>query len=110
MATNVITYISENLFLFLPLGIAGVSITIYLYFTGKKEEPEKEKDLNVDFIKFSKLKINIYVLIYSFIFTMYIITGFLSDFVVPILVCGCITLIPIILTVIANYKTKDSKV
>jgi len=110
MATNVITYISENIFLFLPLGITGITVTILLYLTGKKEEPGKKDDLDVDYIKISKFKINVYVLIYFFIFAMMIITGFLSDFAIPVLVGGSLASIPIILTVLVKIKSRHSKV
>jgi len=110
MESNIVSYILENIFFFLPLGLAGILVTLYLYFTSKKEKIEEYDDLDVDYMSISKIKLNVYVLIYLFIFIMMLITGLLSDFTIPTSVGGAIATIPLILMIFVRYINKNSKV
>ena len=110
MESNVVKFILENIYLFLPLGISGISITLYLYYTGKKEDITVKDDLNADDLVLSKFNINVYVLIYLFIFTMMIIIGLLSNLIIPIIIGGLIALVPIVVFFLTKFKTNDSKV
>jgi len=110
MATNIISYISENIFIFLPLGITGVAVTIILYFTGKKEGYGFKDNLQDDYLKISKFNVNIYIFVYFFIWLMYLITGLLCEFTMPIIVSGILALIPIIIMfIISKRSIKNSK-
>lgn len=110
MESNVVSYILDNLFFFLPLGLSGIIITIYLFFTGKKEEIEYHEDLESDYKSILKIKLNVYVLIFSFIIVMIMIAGILSDFIIPTLIGAAIAVIPLILIILENYRSKNSKV
>ena len=110
MAANVVNFITENIFLFLPLGIAGITTTIFLYLTGEKGEPEKAEDLESDFLDLFKFNVNFYFLIYLFVFVMLIISGFLSNFAIPVIVGGILASIPMFLMIITRYFTNRSKV
>ena len=108
MENNVVNFIVENIFLFLPLGFTGIIITFYLYLTGKREKQSKEDNLDVDYINLSKFKINVYILIYLFICVMMIIIGVLSDFIVPTTIGVLLALIPIVL-MIGGIKHKNNR-
>ena len=109
MESNVVKFILENIYLFLPIGILGISITLYLYYTGKKEDIKLKDDLKDNYLVFSKFNINIYVLIYLFILTMMIIIGLLSNLIIPIIIGGFIALIPIVAFFLTKIKTKNFK-
>ena len=110
MESNVVSFIVENIFLFLPLGLAGIIITLYLYFTSKREGIEEKDDLNSDYLKLSRFNVNVYVLIYLFIFIMMIIIGLFSNFILPVIAGGSIALIPIIMVIFVKFLTNHSKV
>ena len=107
MENNIVSFIIENIFLFLPVGIAGIIVTIYLYYTGKKDGKIIKDNLEADYITFLKYKINIFVLVYLFIFTIMIVIGILSSFYIPIIVGAIFALIPVIL--IAGFKNNKEK-
>ena len=109
METNVINFIIENIYLFLPLGIAGIAITLILLFTGKKEGTTRTENLNVDDIPLSSYHINIYLLIYLFIWAMMLIIGISSNFIIPALVSGLLATIPIATILITHHKTPKIK-
>ena len=108
MESNVVSFIMENIFLFLPLGIIGIVVTLYLYMTGEKVETEDKEDVDSNNLKLSKMTVNVYVLIYMFIFMMLIITGLLSNFIIPIMIGGALAFIPIILMSIVRWKSSQS--
>jgi hypothetical protein len=109
METNVISFIIENIYLFLPLGITGIAITLILLFTGKKDGTDHPENLNIDDLSISTCHINVYLLIYLFIWTMMIIIGLTSDFIVPSLVGGLLAAIPIAAILITHRKTPKIK-
>ena len=83
METNIISFIIENIYLFLPLGIAGITITLILLFTGQKDGAEHQENLKTDNIYLVTYPINIYLLIYLFIWAMMLIMGLTSNFIIP---------------------------
>jgi len=109
MENNFITYILENIFLFLPLFLVGIVVTLYLYITGKKDHFTEKKDADTDYIKLAKYKINVYVLIYLFLCITLIVLGILSNFILPTFIGGLIALIPIIMIAILRFFSNDSK-
>jgi len=104
MENNVIIFITENIFLFLPLVVIGIIATIYLYVTGSRDGIEEKEDLDVDHIVLSKFNVNVYVLIYLFIFAMMIVMGWLSNFIIPVIIGGIFASIPIIIVSISRLK------
>jgi hypothetical protein len=104
MENNVVTFITENIFLFLPLVTIGIVTTLYLYITGTRDGTEKKDDLDADSIVLAKVNVNVYVLIYLFIFVMMIIIGLLSNFVIPVLIGGIFASIPIIMMCVSKLK------
>jgi len=110
MENTVIEFIIKNIFLFLPLGIAGIVITIFLFFTSKRESLPEPDDLESDYKILFHIRMNIYLVIYFFIWIMVILIGVFSDFIVPTIVSGTIAAIPLILMILSDYRTKKSKV
>jgi len=97
METNVVTFILENIFIFLPLWIIALVITLVLLFTGKKQSlPVHEMKIN-EYLTFSTVKINQYHLVYLIIWTIMIIIGFASQIYLSTFIGGIIALIPILL-------------
>jgi TRAP-type C4-dicarboxylate transport system permease large subunit len=109
MENTVVSFIVENIFLFLPLGLTGIIATLFLYFTGKKENIEQHEDEVSDEWFLPKIRVNIYFLIYLLIWIVIIIIGVLSDFVIPTVVGGTIAVIPLVVMLLVS-KTKKSKV
>jgi hypothetical protein len=110
MEKTVVQFIVENIFLFLPLGITGIIITLILYLTGKKEEKPQSDDVTFDDISFGKLKVNVFLSIYLFIWITLFIIGLLSDFITPTIIGGTIAVIPLITMICAKKINKDRKV
>ena len=104
MENNVVTFITENIFLFLPLVTIGIVTTLYLYITGTRDGAEEKNDLDSDYIVLAKLNVNIYVLIYLYIFSIMIIIGLLSTFVIPVLIGGILASIPMDMIQISRLK------
>jgi len=104
MENNVVNFITENIFLFLPLVAIGIVTTLYLYITGTRDGMEEKDDLDADYIVLAKLNVNIYVLIYLYIFSMMIIIGLLSNFVISVLTGGILASIPIIMMCVSRLK------
>ena len=104
MENNVVSFITENIFLFLPLVTIGIVTTLYLYITGTRDGTEEKDDLDADYIVLAKLNVNIYVLIYLYIFSIMIIIGLLSTFVIPVLIGGILASIPMIMIQISRLK------
>jgi len=107
MESNVVSFIMENIFLFLPIGIIGIVVTLYLYMTGKKIETEDKVEVDSNDLKVLKITVNAYVLIYIFIFMMLIIIGLLSNFITPVIIGGALALIPIVLMSIVRWKSSQ---
>ena len=109
MESNVVKFILENIYIFIPLGSAGIVATCYLYYTGKTADKKIKDNLDDDYVVFSKININFFVIIYLFIFVMMIIIGALSDFLFPAIIGGVFTLIPIILLILTKSLLKSCK-
>jgi uncharacterized membrane protein len=110
MEKTIVQFILDNIFLFLPLGATGIIATIVLLLLPKKDTSQKFEDVKTDFITFFKFRLNIYVVVYLFVWIMIIIIGVLSDFLVPTLIGGVIAAIPLIVLMLLEYKTNKSKV
>jgi len=110
MEKTVVQFIVENILLFLPLGITGIVVTIILFFMSKQENIPETEDLNSDFKTIFNFRLNIYVLVYLFIWIMIIIIGLSSNFIIPTIIGGIIAAIPLILMMLIELLTKNSKV
>ena len=104
MESDIVSFITENIFLFLPLVTIGIVTTLYLYMTGTRDGTEEKDDLDADYTILAKLNINVYVIIYFFILSMMIIIGLFSNFVIPVLIGGILASIPIIMMYISKLK------
>jgi len=109
MEKTIVQFILDNIFLFLPLGAAGIIATIVLFFLPKKETSQYSEDLKSDVKTFVKIRLNIYVVVYLFVWIMIIIIGVLSDFLIPTLIGGIIASVPLIILMLLEYKTNKSK-
>ncbi len=110
MENTVIEFIINNIFLFLPLGVAGIVITIFLLVTSKRESLSEPDNLESDYKTLFNIRLNIYVIIYFFIWIMVIIIGLLSNFIIPTLISGVLAAIPLIVMILSDHLTKKSKV
>jgi hypothetical protein len=106
MERTIVQFIIENIFLFLPLGIAGVVITAILMFLPKKNIPQHEESVS-DIITLFTLRFNLYNLVYFFVWIMILIIGLLSNYIVPTLIGSVIAAVPLIL--LQLIKLKSSK-
>ncbi len=109
MERTIVQFIIENIFLFLPIGIAGVAATAILIFLPKKEHsPQPEKSIS-DIITLFTIRIDLYILVYLFIWIMIIVIGLLSNYIVPTLIGGVIAAVPLILLRLKKLKrSKES--
>lgn len=110
MESNIISFIMENIIIFLVLGSLGIGTTIYLYFTGKKTGNEEKDNIETDYIKISNFSLNIFVLVYLFIFIMMILIGIFSDFIIPTIISAVLAIIPIILLLFIKIISNKIKV
>jgi len=110
MEKTIVQFILDNAFLFLPLGITGIVVTIILLFLPKQEATPEYEDVKSDFITIFKIRLNSYVLVYLFIWITMVIIGALSNFFIPTLIGGIIAAVPLILLVILEQRTNNSKV
>ena len=106
MERTIVQFIIENIFLFLPLGIAGVVITAILMFLPKKNISQHEESVS-DIITLFTLRFNLYNLVYFFVWIMILIIGLLSNYIVPTLIGSVIAAVPLIL--LQLIKLKSSK-
>lgn len=109
MERTIVQFIIDNVFFFVPLGVAGVIATIVLYFLPTKETSKVSENLSTDFITLQKIQMNIYVMVYLFVWIMIIIIGLFSDFLVPSIIGGIIAAIPLIVLTLLEQKTRKSK-
>ena len=107
MERTVVQFIIENIFLFLPIGIAGVVISVVLMFLPKKNIPQHEEESVSDIITLFTLRFNLYNLVYFFVWIMILIIGLLSNYIVPTLIGSVIAAVPLIL--LQLIKLKSSK-
>lgn len=110
METNVVSFIVENIFLFLPLGIIGIAVTVYLYFTGTRQEGEHKENFDDDYLTIFSFTVNIYSMIYLFICVMIVIIALLSNFIIPAIVGSIFASIPLILMSIIRWKFRRKEV
>jgi hypothetical protein len=112
MEKTIIQFIVENIFLFLPVGILGIVITVILIFRSKKENIPEFDDLTADYKTIGKYSVNLYTLVYLFIWISIIIIGLFSNsnFIIPTITGGIIAAIPLILLILIQRKNKNSKV
>ncbi|MBN1281128.1 MAG: hypothetical protein JXA00_05720 [Candidatus Thermoplasmatota archaeon] len=109
MQNTVVQYILDNILLFLPLGITGIIVTLILFFTGKKQEEPLPENLSTDYTTMLKRKVNLYFVLYLFIWITIIIIGALSQFV-PTILGAILASIPLIVMLLLKYKTTRAKV
>ena len=110
MEKTIIQFILENIFLFLPIGLLGLITTLLILFFSKKETLVKTEDVSPDHVTVFQRKVNIYFLVYFFIWIVIIIIGLASQYILPTIVGGIIAAVPLILQILIEYKTKKSKV
>ncbi len=109
MERTIVQFILDNVFIFVPLGAAGVIATIVLYFLPTKETSKVSENLSTDFITLGKIQMNIYVVVYIFVWIMILIIGLFSDFLVPSIIGGIIAAIPLVVLTLLELKTSTSK-
>lgn len=110
MEKTIVQFILDNIFLFLPLGATGIIATIVLLVLPKQETSQKYEDVKPDIIIFFKIRLNVYMGVYLFVWIMIIIIGVLSDFLILTLIGGIIAAVPLIVLTLLEYKTNKSKV
>ncbi len=104
MERTIVQFIIENIFLFLPLGIAGAVITAILMFLPKKNIPQQEEPVS-DIITLFTIRIDLYILVYFFVWIMITIIGLLSNYIVPTLIGSVIAAVPLILLQLIKFKS-----
>lgn len=110
MEKTIVQFILDNIFLFLPLGASGIIATIVLFFYPKQGTTQNYEDMKSDIITILKIRLNIYVVVYLFVWIMIIIIGLFSDYLIPTLVGGIIAAVPLVILMLFDYKTNKSKV
>jgi|GEM_PF-1402420 len=110
MENTIVQFIVENILLFLPLGAIGVIATLLLLFLPKKEHMHRYEEVQADVITLGKLRWNVFVLVYLFIWILMIIIGLFSSFITPTIVGGIIASIPLIVLMTLEHKPMNSKV
>ena len=109
MEKTIVQFILDNLFLFVPIGSAGVAVTVLLLFWPQKEPGVKTTEIVSDTISFFRIRINFYILIYLLIWIVIILIGLFSDYFLPTLLGAIIASIPLILIRFIGYITIKSK-
>ena len=109
MEKTIVQFIIENIIIFVPLGAVGILATIILFFLPKKETSTYEDELS-NMISIFKFRLNIYMIVYLFVWLMMVIIGVLSTFYIPTLIGGIIAAVPLVVLMILEFKTKKSKV
>lgn len=110
MERTIVQFILDNILVFLPLGATGIIATIVLFFLPKQETSQKYEDMKSDSITFLKIRLNIYMVIYLFVWISIIIIGVLSDYLIPTLIGGIIAAVPPVILILFEHKTNKSKV
>jgi di/tricarboxylate transporter len=100
----------ENMHIVLPLGIFSIVFTIYLCLTGDRNVTEKKIDIDNNYIKISRIKIDIFTLVYLFIFIMMVIVGIFSKFcIIPLIIASVFAFIPLILMIFIRFYSNEKK-
>ncbi len=110
MEKTIVQFILDNIFLFLPLGATGIIATIVLFFLPNQGTTQKDEDMKSNIITILKIRLNIYVVVYLFIWMTIIIIGVLSDFLIPTLISGIIAAVPFVILILLEHMTNKSKV
>jgi hypothetical protein len=110
MEKTIVQFILDNIFLFLPLGASGIIATIVLFFYPKQGTTQNYEGMKSDIITILKIRLNIYVVVYLFVWIMIIIIGLFSDYLIPTLVGGIIAAVPLVILMLFDYKMNKSKV
>ncbi len=110
MEKTVVQFILENIFLFLPIGLVGIVSTLVLMLISKKENIPRSETMESNYITIYHVRFNIYFLVYLFIWIIILLIGLFSNFIIPTIIGGIIAIIPFILFIIIEYKTKNVKV
>jgi len=110
MEKTIVQFILDNIFLFLPLGATGIIATIVLFFLPKQGTTQKDEDMKSNIITILKIRLNIYVVVYLFIWMTIIIIGVLSDFLIPTLISGIIAAVPFVILILLEHMKNKSKV
>ncbi|MEF8849039.1 MAG: hypothetical protein V5A68_07920 [Candidatus Thermoplasmatota archaeon] len=98
MESNIVSYIMENLLVFIPIGVTGVLATVILLITGKDETIQKKKLSSERDIKLFEIKhFNIFDGVYLFIAIMLFLIGIYTNFLTPSLIGFGIACTPLIL-------------
>lgn len=109
MEKTIVQFIIENIFLFLPIGIAGVVVTAILIFLPKKKTTPQQEVSTSDIITLFNIKFDLYYVVYLFIWISIIIIGLLSNFILPTLIgCGIAALPLVLLQLQKLKKSKES--
>ncbi|MEF8848633.1 MAG: hypothetical protein V5A68_05810 [Candidatus Thermoplasmatota archaeon] len=113
MENNIISYILENLMIFLPIGLTGIIVTIILIVTGKDYIREKERNFDREIFYPTRKKIlNLFDLTYFFVISMLLMIGLFSNFIIESIVGFSFAIIPLILNITFSVyfrKVKDRK-
>lgn len=109
MERTIVQFMIENIFLFLPIGIAGVVATAILIFLPKKETGPQQEESTSDIITLFSFRFDLYFGVYLFIWVSIIVIGLFSDYILPTLIGGVIAALPLILLQLLRLKkTKES--
>ncbi len=107
MEKTIVQFIIENIFLFLPIGAAGVVVTAILIFLPKKDTIPQQEESASDIITLFSIRFDLYFVIYLFIWISIIIIGLFSNYILPTLIGGVIAALPLILLQVQKYKTSE---
>jgi hypothetical protein len=109
MEKTIVQFILDNIFLFAPIGSAGIAVTALLLFWPQKKSSIVTNEIPSDSIRFFRIHINFYILIYLLIWIVIIIIGLFSDYFLPTLLGAIIASIPLILIRFIGYISIKSK-
>lgn len=109
MESNVVNFITENIFLFLPVGITGIIATIALFYMGRNDSHYQKQELEKSIIKIYHKKVDFFLIIYTFIVIMMSIIGIMSEFLFATLIGGTIALIPILITILLEHRKSNKR-
>jgi hypothetical protein len=109
MEKTIVQFILDNIFLFVPIGSAGIAVTALLLFWPQKKPSVETDEIPFDTISFFRIHINFYILIYLLIWIVIILIGLFSDYMLATLLGAVIALIPLILIRFIGYLSIKSK-
>lgn len=112
MENAFVKFILDNLYIFLPILLAGFLVTIYLLWKSPKETPVKKENLLADYKKIGGHRVNIFIFFYLLIWVSMVLIGIFSGFIIPTFINGAIALIPLLFLIftrrsIAKVEVKN---